>query len=326
MPYAPNHHNSLAREFLLWAKNMRKCEGDKFVKTVVLLIGHGSRDEEGNEEFLRFVDELQCSDPEQTFVACFLEFANPDIAAGIDACVERGATRVLAVPIILLAASHVKLEIPDELDEARHRYPQLEIVYGRNIGLHERLLDLLVERFHELTIQNNRPATGSPHPDSEGVHDMAIVLMGRGSSDPDANGDVYKIARILWERTGVSTVETCFTGITDPRLPTGVERAVRLGARRVIVIPYFLFTGVLIKRMTNLILELRQRYPQITLQMAEYFGLHDILREVVLDRVREAERKEAAMNCDFCKYRREVNLAHSHEQDAVHLSRGEVQA
>ena len=286
------------------------------MKTIVLLVGHGSRDEQGNKEFLNFVNDLQVKHPEQTFVVSFLEFADPTILSGVDTCVKQGASRVVIVPVILLAASHVKLEIPEILDEARRRYPQLEIVYGRNIGLHERLLDLLVERFHGVRKQKDVKGTIFSHPELDDLNDTAIVLMGRGSNDPDANGDVYKVARILWERTGVSTVETCFTGITDPRLPLGVERAVRLGARRVIVIPYFLFTGVLIKRMTNLILELRQRYPQITLQMAEYFGLHDILREVVLDRAREAERKEAAMNCDFCKYRREVML--------MHISDGEV--
>ena len=70
------------------------------VKTAVLLIGHGSRDEEGNEEFLRFVDELQASMTGQTVVGCFLEFAEPNIPAGIEVCMALGATRIVAVPVI----------------------------------------------------------------------------------------------------------------------------------------------------------------------------------------------------------------------------------
>ena len=194
------------------------------MKTIVLLVGHGSRDEQGNKEFLNFVNDLQVKHPEQTFVVSFLEFADPTILSGVDTCVKQGASRVVIVPVILLAASHVKLEIPEILDEARRRYPQLEIVYGRNIGLHERLLDLLVERFHGVRKQKDVKGTIFSHPELDDLNDTAIVLMGRGSNDPDANGDVYKVARILWERTGVSTVETCFTGITDPRLPLGVER------------------------------------------------------------------------------------------------------
>ena len=298
------------------------------VKTAVLLIGHGSRDEEGNEEFLRFVDELQASMTGQTVVGCFLEFAEPNIPAGIEVCMALGATRIVAVPVILLAASHVKLEIPEFLDEARRRHPEIEIVYGRNMGLHERLLDLLVERFEEVQDArgqevNTPPALEQAAPSGTRPNgtpnDTAIVLMGRGSSDPDANGDVYKIARILWERTGVSTVETCFTGITDPRLPEGVSRAVRLGAKRIVVVPYFLFTGILIKRTKNLVKDLQQQHSQVSIQMSAYFGLHDILREVVLDRIKEADQEQSRMNCDFCQYRKRFQQQNGHSgQDEHH--------
>ena len=287
-----------------------KERGITTVKTVILLIGHGSRDEDGNEEFLRFVEDVQRSVPEQIFVSCFLELAEPDISAGIDTCVQLGATRIVAVPVILLAASHVKLEIPEFLDDARDRYPHLDIVYGRNIGLHERLLDLLVERFQEVFWDRDEPT-----PPTQSLGDTAIVLLGRGSSDPDANGDVYKIARVLWERTGVLTVETCFTGITHPRLPEGVSRAIQLGAKRVVVIPYFLFTGILIKRMHNHLNDLQQQFPEVSLQMSGYFGFHSILREVVLDRVAEAQQGQSFMNCNLCQYRRLAQHQHEHQHD-----------
>ena len=278
--------------------------------TAVLLIGHGSRDEEGNAEFLRFVGELQPHMAGQTAVGCFLEFADPDIPAGIAACIALGAKRIVAVPVILLAASHVKLEIPEFLDESRRCHPEIEIVYGRSIGLHERLLDLLVERFEGVHEANDQEGNKPSAIEQPAPHDTAIVLMGRGSSDPDANGDVYKISRILWERTGVSTVETCFTGITDPRLPEGISRAVRLGAKRIVVIPYFLFTGVLIKRMKNLVKELRQHHSQVSIQMSPYFGPHEVLREVVLERIKEADQEQSRMNCDFCRYRHKVQPQH----------------
>jgi sirohydrochlorin cobaltochelatase len=258
--------------------------------TRILLVGHGSRDDEGNEEFREFVRRLvgQTSYP---ISSCFLEFAEPDVEQGLAECVRAGATDIVVVPVILLAASHVKWEIPELIDQARMRYPGISIRYGRPVGLHHRIVDLLVARFHQI-IEG-----------VEDVSDTAIVLMGRGSSDPDANGDLYKLARILWERTRVMTVETCFTGITDPRLPEGVRRAARLGARRIVVLPYFLFTGVLIKRMTGLLQELAGQYPGIELTMAEYFGFHEVLAQVVRDRIDEAIRGQAAMTCDMCRYR-----------------------
>ena len=264
------------------------------MKEMTLFIGHGSRDAEGNEEFLEFVQNVRRQVPNQHFEACFLELTTPTIPDGIDSCVRQGAERIVIVPVILLAASHVKLEIPEFLDAARRKYPYVDFVYGRNIGLNEQIIDLLTERFYE------QVGTLS----AKEVRETAIVLMGRGSSDPDANGDVYKLARLLWERTNVLTAEVCFTGITFPSLPNGVERAVSLGAKRVIVVPYFLFTGVLIKRMKGILEELQAVYPAVPMLMAEYFGMHRRLLDIVLDGRGEAAHKQAFMNCDLCQYRK----------------------
>jgi sirohydrochlorin cobaltochelatase len=276
------------------------------MKEITLLIGHGSRDADGNQEFINFVNEIRRASPEQHFEACFLELATPTIPDGIDACVQQGANRIVVVPVILLAASHVKLEIPACLDAARQKYPNVEIIYGRNIGLHEQMIDLLLTRFHEQTQSFAK----------DEIHQTAIVLMGRGSSDPDANGDLYKIARQLWERTGVLTVEVCFTGITFPKLPDGIHRAVSLGAKRVVVVPYFLFTGVLIKRMQSVLREMHSDYPTVPMYMADYFGMHRRLVDIVLDRREEARRGHAFMNCDLCKYRKLA--AHEHAHDHPH--------
>ncbi len=262
------------------------------VSEFTLLVGHGSRDSEGNQEFLEFLELVRKAAPERRFEACYLELAEPDIPTGIETCVRQGATRIVVVPVILLAAGHVKSEIPEFIDQARGRYPDIEFVYGRNVGLHSKILDLLEERFLETagSLENDRDS-------------LAIVLLGRGSSDPDANGDLYKMARLLWERTGVMTVETCYSGITAPRLVEGVERAIRLGASRVVVVPYFLFTGILIKRMLATLAELQNQYPDVSLRMASYFGLHAHMVDIVLDRADEARTQKAFMNCDFCHYR-----------------------
>ncbi|MFB5190753.1 sirohydrochlorin chelatase [Alicyclobacillus fastidiosus] len=274
------------------------------MKEITLCIGHGSRDDDGNLEFVQFVDRVREAAPDRHFEVAFLELTTPTIADGIDRCVQAGATRIVAIPIILLAASHIKLEIPEMLDQARAKYPDVEIVYGRNIGLHERMIDLLTDRYVQQMEQSNWAAARP--------EDTAIVVMGRGSSDPDANGDLYKIARQVWERTGVKTVEVCFTGVTFPRLPAGVHRAVALDVKHLVVLPYFLFTGVLIKRMREVLASLQTKHPQVKMAMAEYFGMHPYLVEVALSRQEEAVAGQAFMNCDLCKYRK---LGEHHHHD-----------
>ncbi len=249
------------------------------MKDVTLLVGHGSRDSDGNREFMEFAELVKEAMPDREIETCFLELANPNIPTGISQCIERGATRINVLPLILLAASHVKQEIPEFIDKAREQYPGIEFVYGRNVGMHERIINLLADRFCEVVEAKS----------DDSAKDTAVVLMGRGSSDSDANGNLYKISRLLWERLHVKTVEVCFSGITYPSLPDGVERAVRLCAKRIIVVPYFLFTGVLMKRMSGMLDELKQKYPNHNLQMAHHFGMHDDLVKAVVDRIREMD-------------------------------------
>ncbi|MCL6636405.1 MAG: sirohydrochlorin chelatase [Alicyclobacillus sp.] len=273
--------------------------------TVCLLVGHGSRDPEGNAQFLAFAQAVQQAAPTMPVEACFLEWSDPDIPAGIARSVARGARHILVLPVILLAASHVKTEIPALIEQARARYLQVKLSYGRNIGLHPGLRALLLHRFFQAargwddTPRQDWPGVSAAECTSPQAFDQApdwmepaevrqgtgLVLMGRGSSDPEANSDLYKIGRWLWEYTGVHTVETCFSGITFPRLPQGVERAIALGAQRVLVLPYYIFTGVLMKRMQSTLEELQQRYPHVPMRMAEPFGVNDLLVRVVLDEI-----------------------------------------
>jgi sirohydrochlorin cobaltochelatase len=280
-------------------------------KTAILLIGHGSRNPAGNDEFLAFCERLAARHPERAYVPCFIEFHDVLVPDGIDRAVALGATRIVAVPVILLAAGHVKVEIPELLEEGRKRHPGVEIRYGRNIGVCDATVRMLVERVAEAT------ADAPPDPAETGV-----LVLGRGSSDPDANGDVAKVARLFWEATPHDLVQYAFIGVTRPDLPTGVERLVRLGARTVVIAPYFLFTGVLIERIHALAEGFRERHPEVRFVVSKYFEFHDRLQGVIEERVRGALEGEAMMQCDTCTYRIEATAGgghgHGHEHGHGH--------
>ncbi len=268
----------------------------------VLLVGHGSREPSGNEEFLRFCESARPHLGPEPIETCFIELAEPLVTESLDRCVARGARRIVVLPVILLAAGHVKVELPHELDEAKERHPGVKFCYGRHIGLDPLVLDILRERLAELEGQAAWP-----------VDDTAVLLVGRGSSDPDANSDLLKLSRLLWEGRRYSWVEACFIGVTKPSLPEGLARCVALGAKRIIVLPYFLFTGVLIPRIHRLVAEFVETYPGVEIRVADYLNAHSNLFKVLGERKREAVDGEARMNCALCKYR--VQLP-GHEQAA----------
>lgn len=259
----------------------------------MLLVGHGSRDPEGNEEFLRFAERVRFAFPETPTEACFIELAEPSVPEGLDRCVALGARRVAVLPATLFAAGHVKVEIPHEIDEARRRHPGVDFRYGRPFGIHPLIFDILDERLAEAE------AVLPPGPRAE----TAVLVIGRGSSDPDANGDLYKVSRLLWEGRGYGWVETCFIGITRPDFPEGIQRCVALGARRTVVLPYFLFTGVLIRRIQDRLREFQARHPDVPMGLAGYMGGHPSLVEILMERRAEAINGTALMNCEMCKYR-----------------------
>lgn len=263
----------------------------------LLAIGHGTRDADGRQTFLDFIAAYQALDRSRPVVPCFLELTEPNIQVGIDAYVEKGYTEFSVLPILLFAARHNKFDVTNELDRARERHPQLQFHYGRHFGIAPGLLDLWRDRLAELD--------GPQHnPHNIDRADTVLLFVGRGSSDPDANGDAVKVARMLWEGSGYQTVETCFIGITHPRLEEGFRRARFYQPKRIIVLPYFMFTGVLVKKIFTVSAEHQTQFPDIEVTCLPEMGMAPQLMHVIRDREIETQTGQVQMNCEACKFRR----------------------
>lgn len=301
----------------------------------ILFVGHGSKDAEGNDQVRQFVNQMittinedgsrlqsatvRGGGVEQNAVVepllietCFLEFEPPTIAQGIHTCVAKGATRIDVIPIILLPAGHSKIHIPAAIDEAKLKYPHVTMTYGRPIGIHEEAINILVDRLEEVGI--NRQET---------YEDTAVLVVGRGSSDPDANSDLMKLSRLLYETINVKMVDTAFMGVTTPLIDEGIDRCLALGAKKVVVLPFFLFTGVLMKRMERLVATYQDEYPDNSFTLAHYFGYHQRLENIMFDRAQEALEGQVVMNCDTCQYRLDAmdhidHHHHHHDHDDHH--------
>lgn len=274
----------------------------------LLAIGHGTKDEAGRQSFLDFVAAYQALDTSRPVIPCFLELTAPTIQAGVEQCIAQGYTELSVLPILLFAARHNKFDVTNELDKARQRYPQIKFHYGRHFGITPGIIDLWRSRLTELdTLESDRSNT-------------VLLFVGRGSSDPDANGDVCKLARILWEGSGYLTVETCFIGITHPRLTEGFRRALLYKPQRIIVLPYFLFTGILVKKIFDTTAQQQEQYPDISITCLPEMGLHPQLFSILRDREIETQLGNVQMNCEMCKFRLAAveNTHHHHDHDHHH--------
>jgi sirohydrochlorin cobaltochelatase len=275
----------------------------------LLMIGHGTKDQEGRQTFVDFAKAYYALDPCRPVLPCFLELTEPTIQEGVDQCVEQGYTELSAIPILLFAARHNKFDVTNELDRARARHPQVKFHYGRHFGITPGILDLWRDRLAEL----DQPQWQRK--------DTVVLFVGRGSSDPDANGDVYKMARLLWEGSGYQTIETCFIGITHPRLEEGFRRARLYQPKRIIVLPYFLFTGVLVKKIFDITAQQQEQYPEISMTCLPEMGIQPQLLSVLREREIETQLGQVQMNCEMCKFRQAAvgnSIDHGHSHDHHH--------
>ena len=278
----------------------------------ILLIGHGSREPEGNDEIHRFVAQWRTRQPGWNIEVCFIEFAPPSLHDGL-LHAARNARRVLVLPLILNAAGHVKMEIPEAIEHAREHCPGTEFLYGPHLTACDPILDVLRRNLRKCMSELDMP-----DPTTTGV-----VLLGRGSSDRQANGDVAKMARWLMEETDHELVDLAFTGITWPRLERAVQRQVMLGMKQVVVLPYYLFTGTLMQRIARQVDHLRQQYPQVRFAQSSYFGFEKEIFALLEQRVADlrAGVPDAKLPCDGCKYREiahDLGHGNSHEHTHAH--------
>ncbi|HVA87425.1 MAG TPA: sirohydrochlorin chelatase [Candidatus Saccharimonadales bacterium] len=245
---------------------------------MILLMGHGSRDPDGVEEFRDLVAAVRAAAPRGWAIAAgVLEFAQPrvpSIQEAIDRCVADGADRILAVPMLLFNAGHAKEDMPAQIARARIRHPGLNLRLIRPLGMHHALLELAEERLSDL---DRQLAPGR-------LDETAVLLVGRGTSDAVANGDFFKIGRLIWERNRYGLVECGFAGTAEPLVPAGIERCVRLGARRILVLPYFINTGTLVKRIHSQARAAQAVYPGVEIVSGAHFGVHPKLVQLLLTR------------------------------------------
>jgi sirohydrochlorin cobaltochelatase len=261
-------------------------------ETGVLICGHGSRDEEAVREFELLAKALRPRFPDYDFATGYLEFATPTIRDGLSHLVSRGARRIYAVPGMLFAASHVKNDLPWEMNSFLADNPGVDVRLGRDLGIEVKLINAAAERIAEAA-----PGDRS---------DTLLVVVGRGTNDPDANSNISKIARMLWEGLGFGWAEVAYSGVAHPRVDAALDRAARMGFRRIVVFPYFLFTGILVKRIYAATDEAARRFPDIDFVKAAYLRDHPLLLDAFVERVGEIAEGSPAMNCQLCKYRTQI--------------------
>lgn len=265
------------------------------MKEGILFCGHGSRRNSGTEAFKELIALLKKRYPGYEVDYGFLEFNHPVYEAAVERMYQKGIRKIYALPVILFAGSHAKNDIPYELNTIQSRYDNLSIVMGRPIGASAFLLDLsqkiLCEKERELTAIDRK--------------ETCLVIVGRGTTDPDSNADVHKLCSMIWEGMGYGFATVGYSGTAYPSVAEALQLTGKMGFKRTIVIPFFFFTGVLLERIYKQV-EDHAAHASSEYVYTKAFGTDEYILKAFDERLQEAKEGTGNMNCQLCKYRRQI--------------------
>ncbi|MBY8912254.1 sirohydrochlorin chelatase [Bacillus sp. YC2] len=241
------------------------------MKQAILYVGHGSRLKKAQTESAAFLEGCKMHTKAPIQEICFLELQEPSIETGFEACVNQGATHIAVVPLLLLTAAHAKHDIPIEIAHAAARHPDVQVTYGVPIGVDDEVVKAVYHRLLE---------TGGA------IEQAKVVLIGRGSTDPAVKKDISEIAGRLSRIAPVKEVIPCFLTACEPHYKEVFARLAEDDGAPVFIVPYLLFTGLLMTEIEREVQKLQTVNQNVYL--ASYLGFHEHIRQAFLNRVAEA--------------------------------------
>lgn len=240
----------------------------------ILFVCHGSRVKKANEQAASFVQSIMKKINVPIQEIAFLELASPTIAEAFKECVYKGAKRIIVIPVLLLTAKHVKEDIPREINQLMSLFPGISTIIGKPIGVHEGIIDILVERMDKTGIPSEKNAS--------------VLLVGRGSSDPEVKSDLLQIGELLKNRIK-KNIGVCFLAAANPTFQEGLNWAKNDQTKQIFIIPYLLFQGVLIKQMEQAIEEIRLDNESNWI-LCPPIGYHPNLGKIIVEQIQELRK------------------------------------
>ncbi len=265
------------------------------MKKGILLCGHGSRTKTGTAAFKELVGILQKRYSDYEVDYGFLEFNHPVYEASIERMYQKGIREIYALPIILFAGSHAKNDIPYEMNTIQGYYDDLTIKMGKHLGVNSFLLELARKRILEEE-EKHEPIDRK---------NVCLMVVGRGTTDPDANSDVHKLACMLGEGMGFGFTTVSYSGTAYPNVTQGLELTSKMEFKRTIAIPFFFFTGILLERIYKQVRDFNETSP-LQYMYTKAFGVDELILKAFDERLDEAINGTANMNCQLCKYRKQI--------------------
>lgn len=237
------------------------------IMKAVLLVGHGSRKQTSNQQFIQFAEAVAAKCNAPLFRYAFLELATPSILAEIKVCVEKGAKEITVFPLLLLTAGHAKVDIPNQLASAQKIYPNVVFRYEKPLGIQEAIFSILEKRLAEKQYQRKNNAL--------------VIFVGRGSYDQKQICEFEKVRFSLKNKLKTEAVQSSYLVGGHISFKCAVEKAKRTNYEQIFILPYLLFRGVLLEQMEDFIVAQKDDRFVICNQIGADEALIDLVSNLI---------------------------------------------
>ncbi|MBT2637569.1 sirohydrochlorin chelatase [Bacillus sp. ISL-39] len=233
-------------------------------------ISHGSRSEQGNKVFVSFIEKVISTGKSTNTAYGFLENARPTIFEAVEACILKGASSIIVVPVLLLPGIHANVDIPAELDRVKQQYPEIKIFYGEPLGVNETLLEIVLDRLNKQGFS--------------GMNSETVLLVGHGSRDPLAAVEFEKLAGRVQEKVSARVD----TGYITSQPFYGEKLLGSDSSSKIYILPFLLYTGGFTAKIEETVNNVLVQYSEKEIVLCEPVGFDERLGELLLQRVDEA--------------------------------------
>ena len=245
----------------------------------ICLLGHGSRDPEGLQEFLILSKKLSKRKFCRITECGFLGFANPTIPEALSACQRDGIENIIIVPSILLPGEHTQRDIPNAIGKIFQDRSDINIYYAEPLGTQTEVMEVCRVRIEEAEDFSKKNISS---------HETMLMTIVHGSHDTDCNIQVEKQFHLFSKKMGFAKAITHFAGTSQNSLEESLGKSMPQEFHRVILLPFFLFTGVWVKRVHALADTFQEKHPNTEFLKASCLKHHDLIVDTLIQRARKS--------------------------------------
>lgn len=240
----------------------------------ILFVGHGTRNKLGQQQFLDLAAAVQQKLPKYRLEPAFLELAEPSIDDAVGSLAKH-YQHILTVPLLLFSAGHAKEDIPQAVEAACRRLGVTSIGQTAPLQHLSPLLQLASQRFRQaLTPEDTEIPTSQ----------RALLMLGRGSSDPIAIRAMRHLTLFRRQSDQVAYAGTAFFAVAKPDPSTLFEYLLNRRTEELIIVqPHLLFDGLLWQQAHGMVQEYQAKTPHRQWRITEPLGADLALAQAIAE-------------------------------------------